>query len=985
MIRHWRFWLAVLCLAVLWAPGRVPTAVHANESQQAQSLLEAMSLEDRIGQLFLITFQGDDLLENSDLVDLIVNYRVGGVMLLAENDNITGYGDPANVPGQLAALTNDLQRLVLMGQAIAAPPNDENDDSLPTETDALTATATPESVSQPIPLFISVSQEGAGYPYDNILSGVTQLPSNMALGAAWQPEFARNSGAIMGRELAAMGVNLLIGPSLDVLENPAPFSPSNLGIRTFGGDPYWVGLMGQAYTTGVHNGSNNRVAVIAKHFPGNGSSDRPVAEEVPTVRKSLEQLKQIELAPFFVATGDSPTAVTAVDGLLTTHIRYQGFQGNIRATTAPVSFDSQALGSLMQLAEFAGWRQNGGVIMSDALGVRAVKRFYDDTGQEFPHRRIARDALQAGNDLLYLSDFALDETDVEAQVANMRDTILWFRERYLTDQLFQQRVDEAALRILQLKLRLYSGDFSPENVLVESERVTAVLNQPHPELFELARMAVTLIAPSPAELAERMASPPGSGEQIIIFTDVLSAPQCSFCPPTPLLTETAVSDRILALYGPNGTGQVAAAQVASFSFADLGEFLDANGETIEFPPVPLEEATVTPADGETPTPAPTSTPSAAFLVQEAMNEPDWIIFAMRGFTENSEALNRFLAERPDIVRNSRIIVLSYDAPYFLDTTEISKLTAYFGIYSYSEPFLDASVRALFLESPLIGAAPVDIEGASYDLFTQTQPDPAQVIPMNFITLSGSLAAPTSEEPREVSVGDTLRLQAGPILDRNGNPVPDGTTVRFIQQDRIQGLVNILAEVTTLSGLAQLDYVLEARTGQFRITAESGEAKRSEEADILIEYAAQVSILVPTPEPTITPTITPSPTPTPTATATASPTPTLTPTPPPPPEPVEPGVQIDLSEFQMLLSLVFGLATVAVMGVTAANRFSISLRRQFGWPLWGLFGSLLVYLYFILELPGTAVLTPLGSWAGLLTTLVGGLIGLGIYGLAASLE
>ncbi len=76
----------------------------------------------------------------------------------------------------------------------------------------------------------------------------------------------------------------------------------DLGVRTFGGDPFWVGEMGKAFIAGLHQGSEGRMVVISKHFPGRGGSDRPADEEVATVRKSLEQLKQIELAPFFSVT-----------------------------------------------------------------------------------------------------------------------------------------------------------------------------------------------------------------------------------------------------------------------------------------------------------------------------------------------------------------------------------------------------------------------------------------------------------------------------------------------------------------------------------------------------------------------------------------------------------------------------------------------------------------------------------------------------------
>ncbi len=140
-----------------------------------------------------------------------------------------------------------------------------------------------------------------------------------------------------------MGFNLFLGPSLDVLDSPEATLANGLNANVFGGDPYWVGVMGSAYINGLHTGSNGRMLVIADHFPGSGSADRPAGEEPATVVKPLDQLKQVELAPFFAVTGNAQSPQSTVDGLLVSHIRYQGFQGNIRSTTRPVSFDPQAL------------------------------------------------------------------------------------------------------------------------------------------------------------------------------------------------------------------------------------------------------------------------------------------------------------------------------------------------------------------------------------------------------------------------------------------------------------------------------------------------------------------------------------------------------------------------------------------------------------------------------------------------------------------
>ena len=938
-------------------------------------LLQRMTVEERVGQLFLVTFQGDQAPRSSDIADLILNYRVGGVVLKAENNNFTGFNDPVQITPQLISLNNDLQRLSLLG--ISTVIEDETIDE-----DAIPPNRITEDNFTPVPLFIAISHDGENAPYGNIFNSVSAIPSNMAIGATWNPEHAETIGSIVGQELSALGFNMVLGPSLDVVENPAAGNESDLGARTFGGDPYWVGRMAQAYTTGIHDGSEQGIAVVPKHFPGYGSSDRPLHEEIPTVRKSLDQLKQIELAPFFAVTelaiGENQTA----DALLTTHIRYQGFQGNIRATTNPVSLDQQAMATLMAQETFATWRQNGGILVSDALGVRAVERFYDDTGQSFPHRLIAKDAFLAGNDLLFLDDFALGEGDSTAELANIKDTMDWFRERYETDPAFQVQVDEAVLRILDLKLRLYDENFSSRNVLVDEE--TAVSDNAA-AIFEIAQEAITLIFPSTTELAERLPQPPGEGENIVIFTDVRTAQQCSNCPEQPIIGSTAIADRILALYGPESSGQVQPQQISSFTFENLQTFLDSGPDPIILPtPVITDTGLLEPTSEieGTVTPSPTPIPPIDYQVQTSLADVDWIIFGMLDMANGSSALSNFLAERPDIHRDANVVVFAYDAPYYLDFTEISSLSAFIGVYSKSTEFIDASVRALFQELPFLGQSPVNISSIRYDLFDQTQPDPNQIIELFVVDESDTPQADNSE-PLDVSVGDTLNLRTGVILDHNGNPVPDGTQIRFIQQDRVEGSVSIIAELPTKDGVAQLDYVLEARTeaGQFRITAEAGEATLSIEVNISVgatEGAAQISLSTPVPLPTNTPTPTPTETASPTPTSSSTPEPTLTPTPIPPPAPREPALQITLPEFQMLFAMLSGLIMTSLISLTFSRRLMQNMRHQIGFLLWSIVGGLFVYNYFALELPGADWLNIVGSWAGFISTLVGGFLGWAIY-------
>ena len=336
---------------------------------------------------------------------------------------------------------------------------------------------------------------------------------------------------------------------------------------------------------------------------------------------------------------------------------------------------------------------------------------------------------------------------------------------------------------------------------------------------------------------------------------------------------------------------------------------------------------------------------------------------------HSTALKAFLAERQDITRNKRLLVFAYNAPYYLDTTEVSKLAAYYGVFSKAEPFLDTSVRLLFQEAPLRGASPVDIDDLGYELFEVTQPDPDQVIEL-YIARDDRLQAPPGEDPLELVVGDTLQLRTGVIVDRNGRPVPDGTLVQFIQQDRVGGFVSVIGESPTADGVAELDYVLEARTGRFRITAASGEADNSQQLFIDIGDNVIIVMVTPTPAPTATPTptTTPSATPTPTGTPTPAATATATPLLPSP----EPQIAISLTDFQTLLAFFGGLLVTGSVGwATGRNGGSHNLVQRVRLLAWGFLGALLAYNYYALGLPGSGLLAPLGIWAALVVTAAGG--------------
>jgi beta-N-acetylhexosaminidase len=937
---------SVLAVALVVAGLGLPQMVAAQSpSDEVQQLLATMSALDKVGQLFIVSFVGTDVDPNADITQLIRDYRVGGVVLQASNGNFRNEGDTA---AQVAQLTDNLQTLTF-SQPVATPPPPTAEASAEEA-----AAATPElpSESSPIPLLIAAVQEGDGYPYNYLWNGFTPLPNNMALGATWSATHAQTVGQIVGRELAAVGVNLLLGPSLDVLDKPNPGSKGDLGTRAFGGDPYWVGKLGQAYIRGISEGSEGRVASVAKHFPGQGGSDRRPDEEVATVQKSLQELRSVELAPFaeVVREAGSGDWAGSAAALMSSHIRYRGFQGNIRQLTPPISLAPQLL-DLMALPEFATWRAQGGVLITDSLGVPAVRRHYDPQLREFPHRQIARDAFLAGNDLLLLSQFSLTG-DWGQQFTNIKETILFFRDNYESDPTFQQRVDASVARVLQLKLRLYPQlDWAGRRVSLEA--LPELINQGRISMGQVARDAVTLIYPGPDELADRLPSAPLADENILIITDARTGRECGECAEFSWISPTALQEILLRLYGPGASGQVNPDRLRSLTFAELKAFL--RGE--------VDQGVLEQTEG---------------LIQGAK----WIIFALLDVNveeyPDSNALKEFLRLRSDSLRGKNLVALAYNAPGYLDTTEVSKLTAYYGIYAKVQPFLEASVRALFREFTPTGALPVTVAGINYNLIERTEPNPTQMIQVMLADTA------TEEEPVEaigVKVGDTLKLRTSVILDRNGRPVPDGTLVEFRLYYPAESLELPRQTKTTVNGSAETSVKLE-RTGELYITASSAPANQSTTLVVNIQgdEPAIIATVVPTETPTATPTLTPTPTATPTETPTATPTqmPTATPTdtPTPTPTPPPPGPRVNGPALGLGLVAAVAAAVVSYSVAMAVGQRPVQVLST---TLWGLVGGLAAYiLYGLGWLPGAGLMQRgLGPWGAAIVAFGGGSLPLAI--------
>jgi beta-N-acetylhexosaminidase len=838
-----------------------------------------------------------------------------------------------------------LQALAQKAPPLASTAENEGITSILTVTSTFTSPVLTDTVNTyaPIPLFVATNHEGDGFPHTQIRSGLTNIPNQLALGATWDTENARLIGEVVGNELSLLGLNMLFGPSLDVLDNPRPDRDNSLGTRTFGGHPYWVGEMGQAYIRGVHQGSEGQILTVAKHFPGFGSSDRPINQGVPTILKSLDALRRVELFPFFQVTRlDSDEVDDITDGLMTAHIRYQGLQGNV-----PISLDARNLPAILALKEIAPWRNAGGLVVSAPLGVPAALEGISAGQENFPGRRLAQDAFLAGSDLLLLLDFAF-ESDAEAELINIENAVGFFQEKYASDPNFQVAVDKAVRHIIKAKIKIYGEDLLNAEVQKSRENLNTS-GSINIDLDQIAQAGATLITPAVQGGLSPLPAPPQPGENILISTDNRLAQDCLDCPEFTLIETRALEEILLELFGPDATGQILPEQINSLSFADLKDVLS-------------EEDLSGKAETED-------------LIETA----DWIIFTMLNVdtTTNpqSDAVRVLLRDRFDTLRNKNLVLFVFNAPYFLGETEISQLTAYYGFYSKTRDYLETAARLLFQQFEPSGASPVAIPAIG---LLDLNPDPDQIIqlePIHKIDTEGTIV-PLEELPEtamtiDLDVGEGILFRTGIVVDENGNPVPDGTLVDFFRYYPLEGLSLEPLQSSTIQGVAEITIIKERDT-PLQVRASSNLAVQS------VTFNIGPGIVdTPTPTPTSTPTETPTPTPVVTPTVEITPIPTPLPPPPPPPPP-RPVTFIDLA-----YSLVGMLVIGGIAFTLGGDRFSLEerVRPALVAVATGLIGYIL-YTIAAMAFPQSAYLDTLvrrgatGHWVAPLISLlfaIGGMV------------
>ena len=220
------------------------------------------------------------------------------------------------------------------------------------------------------PLLVSIDQEGGRVARLRAPQGFTELPPMRALGATGDEALAREVGALLGRELRAVGIDQDYAPVVDVDTNPA--NPV-IGDRSFSRDPAVVARLGAALAQGLQSAG---VAACAKHFPGHGDTSQDSHKDLPRLPHPRARLDAVELLPF------GALARAGVASVMTAHVVFEALDPRRPATLAP---DVMRL-----LRDEVGY---DGCAVSDDLEMKAV-------AEHFPLEEAAPGAIAAGVDAL---------------------------------------------------------------------------------------------------------------------------------------------------------------------------------------------------------------------------------------------------------------------------------------------------------------------------------------------------------------------------------------------------------------------------------------------------------------------------------------------------------------------------------------------------------------------------------------------------------
>lgn len=324
------------------APTPEPTPESVNYDE-LELTLQQMTLEEKVGQLFIIRPDALDLTQtpeqikdpyaegvtelSSAMADVLYKYPVGGIALFGKN---------ISTPQQMSGFIDALQN------------------------------------AGGIPLFMAVDEEGGRVARiaNSSAFDVAKYSSAADVGASGDTTAAEDMGETIGAYLREYGFNMDFAPVADVYSNP---DNTVIGDRAFSSDAGTAAQMAKAMADGL---KQQQIIPTFKHFPGHGDTAEDSHNGIAVNYKSKEEMESCEWLPY--------GSLSREDCVMVGHIATPEITGDM----TPASMSSEIVtGILRQQLGFEG------VVITDALAMGAIT-------EEYTSADAAVNAIAAGCDIL---------------------------------------------------------------------------------------------------------------------------------------------------------------------------------------------------------------------------------------------------------------------------------------------------------------------------------------------------------------------------------------------------------------------------------------------------------------------------------------------------------------------------------------------------------------------------------------------------------
>lgn len=422
------------------------------KSKFLKSKISAMSIEQKVGQCFVLGFQGVIITPN--ILHRIRNVYPAGIRACCRFRQKDSVHDPGCTPGQFKDRTfrkpTGTIKDFVRGINTPCYTNQEYTEVLNT----LKQAALDNDLGNP--LHITFDMEGDMHS-DYARGNTKFLPAFLGIAKTGDPQMGYDWAKAVCDQLVPIGFGWTHSLVLDV--NTNPMNPE-IGNRSLGDNPEVVIEFGKAILQGYKDGG---IIATGKHFPGRGHSTSDAHQGLPVIDLSEKELREKHIAPYIALIESGLPAV------MTAHTLYP----NIEPQDVPATLSKKTVTDILK-----GELGFKGCITTDALGMGGIV-------SRFAVKDAAIGALNAGCDLLLLRDEGgIVEEVVPAVIEAVKKGIIP-----------EERIDDALTRSLGVKYDYGYFTDDPLNGIRDPARASDGINSSEVAhtAHKIARLAVTVL------------------------------------------------------------------------------------------------------------------------------------------------------------------------------------------------------------------------------------------------------------------------------------------------------------------------------------------------------------------------------------------------------------------------------------------------------------------------------------------------------------